>query len=493
MKAWCGVQVTGGVWAQRIFGGVWVRKERTNALGIGQKQLVEPEKKKKDVGLKKNLLQGSKKTSKEGSQSSVQGGTSTSDVAQEVGTSTANEEGFNQEDVRTSGAVGGLGATIAAYSIVGGMASAGTHLEESFIHWSGGPAMKIIEIREINWDTHLLPNIDPSPKGKELLVEFERPNLVSEHCTKVLKDIHEQVEPRVTKFDEWKIFQRKVRLNMILSMIPIEELTKIEDDIMTRAETDRVSELMIRRELIHSKMIIEFLEKSMVEHWESSNLNKPSGILLKFYGVPISTYTLMKLIQIKRLGHGQFYISNKKEIGFIGGNPSSHKGWPVSPSQLGGRHSNPAVTTPMIVVGLFRHDTSVGQSQRGSQSGHQSINLAQYISRKHGRTQPTQTSFLMASLNTEEAVLNLKSKANESCRSLGFHLAKKIEQHCYFAIFSKVELQPQMGSNRKSKANGYSEDEHPVLFLDVEQALADMPEDEDSEEGSAGREEAPQA
>ncbi|KZV52727.1 hypothetical protein F511_42891 [Dorcoceras hygrometricum] len=41
--------------------------------------------------------------------------------------------------------------------------------------------------------------------------------------------------------------------------------------------------------------------------------------------------------------------------------------------------------------------------------------------------------------------------------------------------------------------NGYSEEEHHALFLDVEKALADMPEDEDSEEGSSGREEAPTA
>ncbi|KZV54789.1 hypothetical protein F511_04411 [Dorcoceras hygrometricum] len=51
------------------------------------------------------------------------------------------------------------------------------------------------------------------------------------------------------------------------------------------------------------------------------------GILLRFHRVPISTYTLMQLIQIKRLGPGKFYISNKKELEFIGGNPSSHKGW----------------------------------------------------------------------------------------------------------------------------------------------------------------------
>ncbi|KZV53546.1 hypothetical protein F511_42243 [Dorcoceras hygrometricum] len=41
------------------------------------------------------------------------------------------------------------------------------------------------------------------------------------------------------------------------------------------------------------------------------------------------------------------------------------------------------------------------------------------------------------------------------------------------------------------RVNGYPEEEHPTLFLDVEQALADIPKDEDSEEGSSGREEAP--
>ncbi|KZV26652.1 hypothetical protein F511_15817 [Dorcoceras hygrometricum] len=51
------------------------------------------------------------------------------------------------------------------------------------------------------------------------------------------------------------------------------------------------------------------------------------GILLKFHGIPLSTYVLMQLVTIKRLGPGKFYISNKKDFGFIGGNPSSHKGW----------------------------------------------------------------------------------------------------------------------------------------------------------------------
>ncbi|KZV23714.1 guanylate-binding protein 4-like [Dorcoceras hygrometricum] len=41
------------------------------------------------------------------------------------------------------------------------------------------------------------------------------------------------------------------------------------------------------------------------------------------------------------------------------------------------------------------------------------------------------------------------------------------------------------------RANGYSEEEHPASFLDVEQALADMSDDEELEDNSSGREEAP--
>ncbi|KZV44497.1 hypothetical protein F511_38483 [Dorcoceras hygrometricum] len=40
------------------------------------------------------------------------------------------------------------------------------------------------------------------------------------------------------------------------------------------------------------------------------------AILLKFYRVPLSTYTLMQIITVKRLGPGKFYLSNKKQFGF---------------------------------------------------------------------------------------------------------------------------------------------------------------------------------
>ncbi|KZV27935.1 hypothetical protein F511_33905 [Dorcoceras hygrometricum] len=51
----------------------------------------------------------------------------------------------------------------------------------------------------------------------------------------------------------------------------------------------------------------------------------------------------------------------------------------------------------------------------------------------------------------------------------------------------------EIRAQKEKEDNDYSEEEHHALFLDVEKALADMPEDEDSEEGSSGREEAPPA
>ncbi|KZV39105.1 hypothetical protein F511_34803 [Dorcoceras hygrometricum] len=47
--------------------------------------------------------------------------------------------------------------------------------------------------------------------------------------------------------------------------------------------------------------------------------------LCNHIGVPLSTYTLMQIITVKRLGPGKFYLSNRKQFRFIGGNPSSHK------------------------------------------------------------------------------------------------------------------------------------------------------------------------
>ncbi|KZV23976.1 hypothetical protein F511_20897 [Dorcoceras hygrometricum] len=56
-----------------------------------------------------------------------------------------------------------------------------------------------------------------------------------------------------------------------------------------------------------------------------------------------------------------------------------HRG-PVSPSQLGGRQLNQVVTTPMIALDFSRHDSSVGQSQRGTQSGTAELTASNQLS-----------------------------------------------------------------------------------------------------------------
>ncbi|KZV46902.1 hypothetical protein F511_06144 [Dorcoceras hygrometricum] len=40
---------------------------------------------------------------------------------------------------------------------------------------------------------------------------------------------------------------------------------------------------------------------------------------LSFFEIPLTTYVLMQLLQMKRLGPGKFYISHKGDLGFIGG------------------------------------------------------------------------------------------------------------------------------------------------------------------------------
>ncbi|KZV27479.1 hypothetical protein F511_16282 [Dorcoceras hygrometricum] len=60
-----------------------------------------------------------------------------------------------------------------------------------------------VEIREINWATHILTKIDPAVKGKEMLKAFARPNLVEEHCQLVLKTAWEYVSSKMADYDYW--------------------------------------------------------------------------------------------------------------------------------------------------------------------------------------------------------------------------------------------------------------------------------------------------
>ncbi|KZV29419.1 hypothetical protein F511_22110 [Dorcoceras hygrometricum] len=51
------------------------------------------------------------------------------------------------------------------------------------------------------------------------------------------------------------------------------------------------------------------------------------AVLISYFDIPLTPYILIQLIQVKRLGPRKFYLSHKGDLGFIGENPSSHKGW----------------------------------------------------------------------------------------------------------------------------------------------------------------------
>ncbi|KZV46421.1 hypothetical protein F511_23627 [Dorcoceras hygrometricum] len=72
---------------------------------------------------------------------------------------------------------------------------------------------------------------------------------------------------------------------------------------------------------IRDKAGIADLYEIVIPHVHARAHCPPAGFHT-FYD-PLSTYTLMRLVQIKRLGPGKFYISNQ----CVSGNPSSHKGW----------------------------------------------------------------------------------------------------------------------------------------------------------------------
>ncbi|KZV37983.1 beta-D-xylosidase 4 [Dorcoceras hygrometricum] len=89
---------------------------------------------------------------------------------------------------------------------------------------------------------------------------------------------------------------------------------------------------------------------------------------------------------------------------------------PVSPSQLGERHSNPIVTTPMIAL-------DVSGTTHLSDSHNVALNrdINQSISLKmHGINQPKQTSFLLTSSTSAEAIMRLKFHLPEEPKNTRF-------------------------------------------------------------------------
>ncbi|KZV32451.1 hypothetical protein F511_15709 [Dorcoceras hygrometricum] len=333
----------------------------------------------------------------------------------------------------------------------------------------------------------------------------------------------------------------------------------------------------------------------------------------------------MQLLQIKKLGPGKFYISNKKELGFIGGNPSSYKGWmsryffikrisgrenpwdcdmswrdnaytlpPPSPEHrpdlakfldamsgkcfnaqelieedilchfifsemmskaemmkaLKEKKTDPEGTSLSLSKGKRKaseeggerrkkrhHEKKTKEPARETVSG----GLTSEPSVKEGKTSEQKTteapyvlldtsaiSFVekpsgSVSLDFTRRLIpdqdfdpleEMRATSDKEKESMMLELETSRAQALHFEEENKAlhtEVDKLKGEAENSwelgkekflqskefdsvfRANGYSEEEHPAPFLDVERALADMSDDEDLEEGSSGRDEAPPA
>ncbi|KZV24484.1 filament-like plant protein [Dorcoceras hygrometricum] len=287
----------------------------------------------------------------------------------------------------------------------------------------------------------------------------------------------------------------------------------------------------------------------------------------------------MQIVIIKRLGHRKFYISNKKEFGFIGGNPSSHKGWmsryffvkrisrrespwdcdmsrrddaytlpPPMPEQkpdqakfleaipsgpdsldfirrlITDRDYDQVKRTPDLKVfetaGLHFMQSLVwlGEaSSRFSRAHEEVITTKRSMDGVLGRHEASMKQFeeIQAKKDEEkeslQGELGLSRAEVQALRAQVQTLETQVQslearaQHSeeeskiHQAEMEKLKRRGQTPGSLKRKNfkilgfrdNGYSEEEHPVSFLDVEKALVDMPED--PEEDSSDPDGAPPA
>ncbi|KZV21149.1 hypothetical protein F511_27420 [Dorcoceras hygrometricum] len=235
------------------------------------------------------------------------------------------------------------------------------------------------------------------------------------------------------------------------------------------------------------------------------------GILLKFYTVPISTYTLMWLLQIKNLGPGKFYISTKKELGFIGDDRMTKV---EMMKALKKRNDNPEEASNSRAPSKEKRKTPSEGRERRKKRRHE-----------EGATDSARVSipYEPALVWTGEAMNHLSQARDEVVRTnrsmdgvLGSHndLLKQLEEmrahedrekeslrleleaaeltpnnprHWHNLWGPKSSVRRRRTRPSRLRANGYSKEEHPASFLDVEQDLADMPEE--SEENSSGHNE----
>ncbi|KZV21454.1 hypothetical protein F511_17885 [Dorcoceras hygrometricum] len=120
------------------------------------------------------------------------------------------------------------------------------------------------------------PRLTQLITAREPYPHFDRPNPVEEHYLLVFQDIRDKVKPQIHLFDKWCRLRTGYRLNKITSMKLVEEFTKIEDILLSWADTEKVSELLQRRELIWFKMVEQHMRRVVAEHQKEFQKYNPS-------------------------------------------------------------------------------------------------------------------------------------------------------------------------------------------------------------------------
>ncbi|KZV16672.1 protein CPR-5-like [Dorcoceras hygrometricum] len=123
---------------------------------------------------------------------------------------------------------------------------------------------------------------DPAANGKEILVEMERSNPVEEHCTEVIKNIQERVDPRITKLDQWKEFHTEIREQhrayQAQAGIPLEFPKITQDPSVTGGELQQVqsqsSENNIELLAHHQSEEMDIIPMTTAEHKAHNRVDK---------------------------------------------------------------------------------------------------------------------------------------------------------------------------------------------------------------------------
>ncbi|KZV55353.1 UV-stimulated scaffold protein A [Dorcoceras hygrometricum] len=146
-----------------------------------------------------------------------------------------------------------------------------------------GPVPKISAETD-NVSTTAAPevNMESNEAAETRAVDKEHPIVRSEPEQPAQKplssaDIRDKVEPQIHLFDQWSRLRTNYRMNKVTSMKLMEEFAKIEDILLSWAETEKVSELFQRRELIWFRMVEKHLCGVIAEHWKEVHKNKPSA------------------------------------------------------------------------------------------------------------------------------------------------------------------------------------------------------------------------